>query len=65
MTPEQYRQKSEVCHDKAEQARSPHDRAAWLKLAGDWLKLAEETEARKIVAPGQSAGAKGIAEVRP
>jgi hypothetical protein len=40
MTPTEYREKSEECRQQAQQARTPHDRTAWLKLAEDWLKLA-------------------------
>jgi len=31
----------------AEQATSPIDKQAWLRLAEDWIKLAEETEKRR------------------
>jgi hypothetical protein len=35
-----YHEEAEQCRKLAEQARTPSDKEAWLRLAGDWLKLA-------------------------
>jgi hypothetical protein len=40
-TTELYRRTAEECRQEAEHASDPSDKAAWLKLAEDWRKLAE------------------------
>lgn len=42
---EEYRQKAEECRLLALEARSVDDRAAWLEMADEWMRLAEEAEA--------------------
>jgi hypothetical protein len=39
-----YCREAEDCRRNAEQARNPIDRAAWLRLAEDWMKLARGAE---------------------
>ena len=39
-----YCREAEDCRRHAEQARNPIDRAAWLRLAEDWTKLARGAE---------------------
>jgi len=43
---ERYRAESEECRRFAEQATSPLDKEAWLRLAAEWLKLAESVSSR-------------------
>jgi hypothetical protein len=38
---------TEECRREAEKAISPLDKEAWLKLAADWLRHAQETEERR------------------
>jgi hypothetical protein len=45
-TAEYYRQKAEKCREQAKGAKFPDDKAAWLKLAEDWLQLAVEASRR-------------------
>jgi hypothetical protein len=40
-----YRRKAEACRQLAEEAVGSLDREAWLRLAIDWVKLAQEVEA--------------------
>ena len=40
-----YRRKAEACRQLAEEAVGPLDKEAWLRLAIDWVKLAQEVEA--------------------
>jgi hypothetical protein len=40
---ERYRKQAEDCRQMAAKAISPLDKEAWLKLAGDWLRLADST----------------------
>lgn len=40
----QFRLEAEACRRLAEQAFSPVDKEAWLALAEDWMKLAEDAE---------------------
>ena len=49
---ERYRQNAEECFERSQQARSVEDKAAWLKLGGEWLKLADEIEG-KTRGPGR------------
>jgi len=39
-----YRQEAEQCHKLAETARTQIDKEAWLRLATDWITLAEGAE---------------------
>ena len=41
------RKRAKEAADIADKMDNPQDRAAWLKVAFDWLKLAEAAEARK------------------
>ena len=41
-----YREQAEYCRQQASKARDPTDKAAWLKVAGDWLRMAENAEQR-------------------
>lgn len=43
---ERFRKESEDCRVHAEKAISPLDREEWLRLAADWLKLAEAADRR-------------------
>jgi hypothetical protein len=42
-----YRMKAEECREHAEQVTSPLDRARWLELAAEWIRLAEDAERRE------------------
>ena len=44
---QRFRSEAKECRRLAEQATSPIDKQAWLRLAEDWIKLAEETEKRR------------------
>jgi hypothetical protein len=39
-----YRKNAEDCRQQAERSKLPGDRAAWLRLAEQWLKLAQDAE---------------------
>lgn len=41
---ERYRARAEECRTLSENARTPRDREAWLKLASDWLLLIEQRD---------------------
>jgi hypothetical protein len=41
---QRYRREAEECKLNAQRAIRPIDRDAWLKLAADWMKLAESAE---------------------
>jgi hypothetical protein len=41
------RKRAREAADIADKMDNPQDRAAWLKVASDWLKLAEAAEARQ------------------
>jgi hypothetical protein len=45
---ERFRKEVDVCREAADKATNPIDKAAWLQLAEDWLKLAEEAEQRRF-----------------
>ena len=50
MTPndvERFRSEAKECRRLAERATCPIDKEAWLRLAEDWTKLAEEAEKRR------------------
>ena len=38
---ERYRKQAEDCRQMAGKVISPLDKEAWLRLAGDWLRLAD------------------------
>jgi hypothetical protein len=42
---ERYRQNADDCRQRSLQARTPADKANWLKIAEEWQKLAEEVDA--------------------
>jgi hypothetical protein len=44
---ERFRQQAEECRREADKAISPLDKEAWLKLAADWLRLAQHQEERR------------------
>ncbi|MCP3400239.1 hypothetical protein [Bradyrhizobium sp. CCGB20] len=44
---DRYRTEAEKCRRLAERAIKQPDREAWLRLAADWLKLAEGASVRK------------------
>jgi hypothetical protein len=44
---DRYREEAEECRKLAESAVSQHDKEAWLRLAADWIKLAENAEQRR------------------
>jgi hypothetical protein len=44
---ERYRKQAEDCRQMAGKVISPLDKEAWLKLAGDWLRLADDADLRE------------------
>jgi hypothetical protein len=42
-----YRAEAEECRQQAERAVSPLDKEAWLRVAGEWIKLAQAAEQRR------------------
>jgi hypothetical protein len=42
-----YREQAEYCRHQSKMANKPKDKEAWLKVAGDWLNMAEDAEARQ------------------
>jgi hypothetical protein len=42
-----FRKQAEEARQHAERAISPLDKEAWLRVADEWLKLAETAEARR------------------
>ena len=44
---ERFRSQAKECRRLAERTTSPIDKEAWLRLAEDWIKLAEKTEKRR------------------
>jgi uncharacterized alpha-E superfamily protein len=49
--PDKFRHKAQECRRNAEQARSPIDREAWLRLAEDWVKLARGDDLKRASKP--------------
>jgi hypothetical protein len=45
--PIHFREQAEYCRLQAQKSSDPKEKAAWLKVASDWLQLAEGTEAGK------------------
>jgi hypothetical protein len=41
---QRFRQEAEECRQLATKSVSPTDKEAWLGLAAEWLKMAEEAE---------------------
>jgi hypothetical protein len=46
-----YRHNADDCRKRSLQARTPADKANWLKIAEEWQKLAEEVDAFNV--PGK------------
>jgi hypothetical protein len=46
--------KAAECRKSAEQADDPIDKEAWLELASEWLKLAEDTALRHLRDSGRA-----------
>jgi hypothetical protein len=44
---QRFRNEAEKCRQQAAKAISPLDKEAWLRLAADWIKLAEAAEERR------------------
>ena len=44
---ERFRQEADECRNLAERSASQLDKEAWLRLAADWINLAENAEQRK------------------
>jgi hypothetical protein len=43
---DRFRRQAEECRIQAAKAVSPLDKEAWLRVAGDWIKLAQSSDAR-------------------
>ena len=41
-----FRAQAEECCQQAERAQNPLDKESWLRLAGEWIKMAQENERR-------------------
>ena len=41
-----FRKQAYECREQAERAINPLDKERWLRLAGDWTKMAQDAEAR-------------------
>jgi hypothetical protein len=41
-----YRAQADECQHQAERAVNPLDKERWPRLAGDWIKMAQEAEKR-------------------
>jgi hypothetical protein len=48
-----YRQEAEQCHQLGERARTQIDKEAWLRLATDWITLAEGAEKERQPRSGE------------
>ena len=42
--PEYYRRQAKTCREMAEKATDPHDREEWLRLAQEWIEMAERAD---------------------
>jgi hypothetical protein len=42
---DKFRKQEDECREQAERAINPLDKERWLRLAGDWTKMAREAEA--------------------
>jgi hypothetical protein len=47
-----YRHNADDCRQRSLQARTPADKANWLKIAEEWQKLAEEVDAASMTRNG-------------
>ena len=43
-----FRQQAKEAREHAERVISPLDKEEWLRLAGEWLKLAQDVESRRL-----------------
>jgi hypothetical protein len=43
---DRFRKEAEECRQMAAKAINTRDKEEWLRLAGDWIKLAQEADAR-------------------
>jgi hypothetical protein len=43
---DRYRKMADECREQAERALSPLDKERWLRLAGNWVTMAQEAEKR-------------------
>jgi hypothetical protein len=43
---DRFRMQADECREQAARALSPLDKERWLRLAGGWIKMAEEAEKR-------------------
>jgi hypothetical protein len=44
---DRFRKQADECREQAAKAISPLDKEAWLRVAGEWLKLAMSVEERR------------------
>jgi len=44
---DRFRKIADECSEEAERAHSPLDKERWLKLAGNWITMAQEADARE------------------
>jgi len=44
---ERFRKEAEECRQQAEKTVDPIDKEAWLKLAADWMRLAQDADRRR------------------
>jgi hypothetical protein len=42
-----FRKQADECREQAAKAISPLDKEAWLRVAGEWIKLAMSAEGRR------------------
>lgn len=42
-----FREKAVECDQQAKKAIKPHDKETWLRLAQDWLKLAQAADGKR------------------
>lgn len=45
---DRYGLEAKECRDLAAKSQNPADQEAWLKLAADWIKLAEDKERNRM-----------------
>ena len=43
---DRFRKQADEYREQAERSISPLDKERWLRLAGDWIRMAQEAEAR-------------------
>jgi hypothetical protein len=53
---DRFRVEAEECRKLAEGAKKPADKEAWLRLAADWIKLAEGIEEDQLRRLGRRGG---------